>query len=405
MKRSIRVPFSALLLLMVAMCALLSFRVAVVVRGVIGGGGDAAGAAEDADVISAALLRLSAADPGEATLRKDAEFLLGGDIPQAVRPGRIDGTWRLEFGHLEARPRPDMRAPIRLLLPKDYGIIPVFRRALRDWYSRLLFEPEVMSELPDLVKLPIDSHHHARLRSNGSGEPLGPPRRRYGTCAVVGNSGILLQSAHGELIDSHDLVIRLNNARIAGFRRHVGSRTSLSFINSNILHQCARREGCFCHPYGADVPIVAYTCQAAHFLDYALCNASDPLLLVTDPRFDVLCARIVKYYSLKDFAETTGRPLDQWGTAHDEQMFHYSSGFQAVMLAVGLCEEVSVFGFGKSTSAKHHYHTNQRAELDLHDYEAEYAVYRDLVRRPHAIPFLNESGFPVPRLVFYHPDY
>lgn len=140
MKRSIRVPFSALLLLMVAMCALVSFRVAVVVRGVTsgggGGGGVSAGAAEDGDVSSAALLRLSAVDPGEATLRKDAEFLLGGDIPQAVRPGRIDGTWRLVLGHLEARPRPDMQVPIRLLLPKDYGIIPVFRRALRDWYLR-----------------------------------------------------------------------------------------------------------------------------------------------------------------------------------------------------------------------------------------------------------------------------
>nr|CAD1838577.1 unnamed protein product [Ananas comosus var. bracteatus] len=285
MKRSIRVPFSALLLLMVAMCALLSFRVAVVVRGVIGGGGDAAGAAEDADVISAALLPLSAADPGEATLRKDAEFLLGGDIPQAVRPGRIDGTWRLELGHLEARPRPDMRAPIRLLLPKDYGIIPVFRRALRDWYSRLLFEPEVMSELPDLVKLPIDSHH-ARLRSSGSdggGEPW--------VCPGV------------------------------GFRGDDGSAVGS-------VGDGARR---------ADVPLLL------------------------------------------------GVPSGDAGG--------------------GLCEEVSVFGFGKSTSAKHHYHTNQRAELDLHDYEAEYAVYRDLVRRPHAIPFLNESGFPVPRLVFYHPDY
>jgi len=63
---------------------------------------------------------------------------------------------------------------------------------------------------------------------------------------------------------------------------------------------------------------------------------------------------------------------------------------------------VSVFGFGKSSEAKHHYHTNQKSELDLHDYEAEYAFYRDLVERPEVIPFLNESGLKIPPLVFYH---
>lgn len=83
-------------------------------------------------------------------------------------------------------------------------------------------------------------------------------------------------------------------------------------------------------------------------------------------------------------------------------MFHYSSGMQAVMLAAGICERVSVFGFGKSEEAKHHYHTNQKAELDLHDYEAEYAFYKDLAERPQVIPFLNASGFKVPPVVFYH---
>ncbi|KAM1508510.1 hypothetical protein ACFX10_017807 [Malus domestica] len=36
-----------------------------------------------------------------------------------------------------------------------------------------------------------------------------PEQRRYSSCAVVGNSGILLNSNHGALIDSHEVVIRL----------------------------------------------------------------------------------------------------------------------------------------------------------------------------------------------------
>lgn len=99
--------------------------------------------------------------------------------------------------------------------------------------------------------------------------------------------------------------------------------------------------------------------------------------------------------------ELTGKSIADWSKFHEEKMFHYSSGMQAVMVALGICDRVSVFGFGKSPAARHHYHSNQKAELDLHDYEAEYELYRDLVERPQVIPFLQDSGFRVPPLVFY----
>ncbi|KAK4842485.1 hypothetical protein QYF36_022509 [Acer negundo] len=135
---------------------------------------------------------------------------------------------------------------------------------------------------------------------------------------------------------------------------------------------------------------------AVHFMDYTMCNVSHKApLLVTDPRFDMLCARIVKYYSLKRFVEETGKSLDEWGSAHDGSMFHYSSGMQAVMLALGICDKVSIFGYGKSALAKHHYHTNQKAELRLHDYEAEYAFYQDMMENPLAIPFISDK-FKIP---------
>ncbi|KAI4385437.1 hypothetical protein MLD38_003463 [Melastoma candidum] len=144
-----------------------------------------------------------------------------------------------------------------------------------------------------------------------------------------------------------------------------------------------------------------YICQPAHLLDYTACNSahSSPLL-ITDPRFDMLCARIVKYYSLKRFMEEPGRNLSEWDQVHDEPEFHYSSGMQAVMLAVGICDRVSLFGFGKSGTSKHHYHTNQKSELSLHDYSAEYDLYHDLVERPHAIPFISDK-FRFPPIAMY----
>lgn len=247
-----------------------------------------------------------------------------------------------------------------------------------------------MSEMVNQVKGSID-------RYNGAMNS----KRKYRTCAVVGNSGILLNSENGKLIDSHEAVIRLNNARTRSFERNVGSKTTISFVNSNILHFCARRSNCFCHPYGEKVAIILYICQPVHFLDYTMCNLSHKApLLITDPRLDVLCARIVKYYSMKRFIDNTGKSIEEWGSAHDGANFHYSSGMQAVVLALTTCDKVSLFGFGKSDLAKHHYHTNQKAELRLHDYEAEYDFYRDLVESPQVIPFISDK-FKFPPAVIY----
>ncbi|XP_074349923.1 beta-1,6-galactosyltransferase GALT29A isoform X2 [Apium graveolens] len=116
--------------------------------------------------------------------------------------------------------------------------------------------------------------------------------------------------------------------------------------------------------------------------------------------FDALCSRIVKYYSLKRFIEVAAKDVGEWGSAHDGINFHYSSGMQAIMLALGVCDEVSIFGFGKSDKAKHHYHTNQKAELQLHDYEAEYEFYRDLVHKPRVIPFISDK-FKFPAVILY----
>ncbi|KAJ6346291.1 hypothetical protein OIU78_008842 [Salix suchowensis] len=316
-------------------------------------------------VFNSTLLKYAAVDVGEAQAKHEIEELL---------KGRFGSRGRYGYS-VKARTSKGVLAVFRS--PQFHRNWLDFRRVLHDWSRKKRYQPEIMDELIGLVKGPIDRH-------NG----LVVSERRYGSCAVVGNSGILMQKEYGELIDGHEIVIRLNNARTERYERNVGVKTNFSFINSNILHLCGRRRGCFCHPYGDNVPMVIYICQPTHFLDYTVCNSShNAPLIVTDPRFDVLCARIVKYYSLKRFVEETRKPLDEWCSVHDGSMFHYSSGLQAVMLAVGICDKVSIFGFGKSASARHHYHTNQKAELKLHDYEAEYDLYHDLVNNPQAIPF------------------
>uniref|UniRef100_A0ACD5UCG0 Uncharacterized protein n=1 Tax=Avena sativa TaxID=4498 RepID=A0ACD5UCG0_AVESA len=321
----------------------------------------------------ALLMELAAVDPAAAAVIQAAEKLLEGN-------------------HLSRAPQ----------VHRDVAV-----RGLRDWLGRQRFDPRVMSELVDLIKRPIDRHSGIR-DDNVDGT------KKYASCAVVGNSGILLASEHGDLIDGHELVVRINNAPAgdARYARHVGVKTGLAFVNSNVMSRwcAAGRADCYCRAYGDAVPILTYMCSGAHFVEHAACNASSVSssgadapapVIVTDPRLDALCARIVKYYSLRRFARETGRPAEEWGRQHEEGMFHYSSGMQAVVAAAGVCDRVSVFGFGKDAAARHHYHTLQKGELDLHDYEAEYEFYRDLENRPQEIPFLRDSGFRLPPVVFY----
>lgn len=340
----------------------------------------------DFPLFNSTLLKLAETEVGESKMRQEIDQLLEGNFGKLPKL-RTSATWRRLFYGPDIRARLARVAPVSLRSPEFRRVSSDFKRALSDWSRKKSFQPDIMDELVDLIKLPIDKQ-----------------KSKYSSCAVVGNSGILLTKEFGDLIDSHEAVIRLNNARVQPYQKNVGSKTSISFVNSNILQLCARREDCYCHPYGTNIPIVMYMCQPAQFLDYIVCNSSHKSpLIVTDPRFDVICGRIVKYYSLKRFVDCdngSNKTLEQWNSAHEGSLFHYSSGMQAVMMALGICDRVSLFGFGKSSSAKHHYHSNQKAELGLHDYEAEYDFYRDLIERPRAIPYFSKE-FKFPPVVIH----
>uniref|UniRef100_A0ACD5W1H4 Uncharacterized protein n=1 Tax=Avena sativa TaxID=4498 RepID=A0ACD5W1H4_AVESA len=323
MKRPLRGPFAALLF--VVLCGAASFpsalRRAVAPAPVLAPPLDPAR-------LNATLLRLAAVDDSEPSLRRDVDDLLEGRLPVSSRAhARNWRRDRLHPLHLRHHQFPvhhhgqhaddrDRHDSLLHPLPREELLLdPSLCRALRSWHRLRRYDATVLRDLPSTLSL----------------------TGRIPSCAVGGNNGILLRDTNGALIDSHDAVFRLNNARIAGYSAHVGAKTNLSFINSNILHLCVRRPGCFCHPYGDGVLILLYICQASHFLDIAACNASSPAthaapISVTDPRLDVLCARIVKYYLLRRFVTQTGRSVEDWNTAHDAALFHYSSGMQAIMV-------------------------------------------------------------------------
>ena len=62
--------------------------------------------------------------------------------------------------------------------------------------------------------------------------PASHPEMSCSTCAVVSNAGSLLDSKHGAAIDEHSCVFRMNRAPTSGFEEHVGTKTTLDYVNS-----------------------------------------------------------------------------------------------------------------------------------------------------------------------------
>ncbi|XP_066289589.1 CMP-N-acetylneuraminate-poly-alpha-2,8-sialyltransferase-like isoform X2 [Branchiostoma lanceolatum] len=91
------------------------------------------------------------------------------------------------------------------------------------------FRPEALKEVRDIASKLNFMHrpHTWKLGNYKKDVHIG----HYNTCAVVGNSGVLLGSQCGAEIDSMDYVIRIDLPVINGYEKDVGKRTDLILFN------------------------------------------------------------------------------------------------------------------------------------------------------------------------------
>ncbi|XP_066275686.1 alpha-N-acetyl-neuraminyl-2,3-beta-galactosyl-1,3-N-acetyl-galactosaminide alpha-2,6-sialyltransferase-like isoform X2 [Branchiostoma lanceolatum] len=88
--------------------------------------------------------------------------------------------------------------------------------------------PEPLENPKPAVEPPVPFDRVSRLRGY-VGVPNGTKELslRCRVCAVVSNSGQLLKYEAGNEIDQADCVIRMNDAPVLGFEKHVGNKTTL----------------------------------------------------------------------------------------------------------------------------------------------------------------------------------
>uniref|UniRef100_A0A061QNG5 Cmp-n-acetylneuraminate-beta-galactosamide-alpha--sialyltransferase 1-like n=1 Tax=Tetraselmis sp. GSL018 TaxID=582737 RepID=A0A061QNG5_9CHLO len=200
------------------------------------------------------------------------------------------------------------------------------------------------------------------------------------SCAVVGNSGSLIGAGHGADIDSHDMVLRINNSPIKGHEADVGARSTISLLNGWKIHWCGERPSCPCWPYGLDTAIATYVWEPYMRQDIARCRAAQPraFIFVVDKDLEFLANRVVREYTERRIARLSPQERREELALRRKVRLGFSTGLLAVVMSFGLCRRLSLYGFDRDASQHHFFENRTRHEYLDHDFASEVEFYREV---------------------------
>ncbi|KAI5608130.1 CMP-N-acetylneuraminate-beta-galactosamide-alpha-2, 3-sialyltransferase 1, partial [Silurus asotus] len=159
---------------------------------------------------------------------------------------------------------------------------------------------------------------------------------RCRTCAVVGNSANLIRSHYGAIIDSHDFVFRMNHGPTKGYERDVGAKTTHRAMYPESSMNLANYTHLVLVPFKVlDLQwlISAFTTKnitRTYLRVKPTVKANKDKVMIINPEF-------IRYI------------FESW---LKKQGKYPSTGFIMLMLAMHICDQVNVFGFGASANGR-----------------------------------------------------
>ena len=175
--------------------------------------------------------------------------------------------------------------------------------------------------------------------------------RVYKRCSVIGNAGMLKKYKFGPTIDSTDLVIRFNLAPTEGYKKIVGTKTTLRFVNT--IHAGYHEDN------EVDVMQMQSQVGVQLYIKFRKEAPKQPLVAF-DPQFS-------------EFVSSNVATLP-------------TGGYFAIWFALCNCVKVDVYGFHfrPGYGVSHHYFNAEKprkGKVAIHDYDLEYAQIKKLAKK------------------------
>ncbi|QDZ23402.1 sialyltransferase [Chloropicon primus] len=247
------------------------------------------------------------------------------------------------------------------------------RRTVQDRldFNKFINCTEHRTALPDLEGLNLKSKlevnnfivHQGNYERLGKGEGMNrtdrvrnvellPPdgesvlrSRHWGSCAIVGNSGHLHFTEYMKSINSHDTVIRVNQAPALRYWRRVGSKTTHRVLNRLWTRTYRNSRGMKkgeVLPVEQDLTFIvtrANTQEYELLQDYLAETRPDVKLMYMSSRATSMAQPLLAGYREK---------LCEAGYGPYLGLNVPSSGYVMIYFLLSLCDAVSVYGFGVS---------------------------------------------------------
>ncbi|XP_056311471.1 alpha-N-acetylneuraminide alpha-2,8-sialyltransferase [Danio aesculapii] len=185
--------------------------------------------------------------------------------------------------------------------------------------------------------------------------PLQLPLKR---CAVVGNGGVLKHSGCGNEIDRADFIMRCNLPPLSkDYTDDVGTRTHLVSANPSIIEKSF--QNLLWSRKSFVESMKAYGSSYIYIPAFSMKPGTDPSLRAYHALADTSSNQTVLFAN-PDFLKNVGIFWKNHGV-HGKRL---STGLFLVSLALGLCEEVTAYGFWPFSvglderPVSHHYYDN-----------------------------------------------